>query len=112
MNESEKVSLAISRELEELETITNNLADLAADAARFNGELEASFKRMRSIQKEADLAEKIDDADYLLRRGQYAYLRELEAKCSHAYQLRRDGLHRCLNCGHMKNPEALLTGVK
>lgn len=76
MNDTEKRNLAIQRELEELQKVARSFATLAADAQRFTEELNASFRRMDAIREEAELDRAIDELDYLMARGDYAYLRE------------------------------------
>lgn len=66
---------AIERELEELASVAQSFAQLAADARAFTNELNASFARLNKMAQEADIDRKIDELDYQLKRGEYAHLR-------------------------------------
>ena len=75
MTNEEKRKLAIARELDELAAVARSFATLAREAERQTEELNRCFSRLNRIARDAELERKIDEADYLFRRGRYAYLR-------------------------------------
>lgn len=72
MTDSQKRRDAIATELEQLAQLSRSFALVVADAEKFTEELQAAFSRINAIEREAKLDWKIDNLDFMLRRGEYS----------------------------------------
>lgn len=76
---TEQREFVLSRELVELQNIVKSFDRVIVDAQNLADECKASADRVAAIMAEQNLDQKIDEADYAMKRGEYSYLRDKDS---------------------------------
>ena len=75
----EQREFVVARELVELQKIVKSFDRVVIDAQNLADECKASADRCVALIAEQDVNQKIDELDYAMKRGEYAYLRDADS---------------------------------